>query len=194
MSRISSIAGQWFRIEDDNGIFAWDGMIVLDGRSIAVTRWARIGPRGRWKMVWEAVLPIERGRVVGMKGRGPVDRLYVNELYSGIVNSGVRKNPSYRKVGKVRRNSVAVDYSKDLVEVENSRDGTSAVTLRHYGRSRQYFGLYEWIPDRGRGFDAAFTWHLDERAARADSDEVKMLTDAHARKLNKLAQRATVGL
>ena len=93
MSRVSSIAGQWFRIQAEGGLYSWDGMLVLDGRSIAVSRWTRKTTRGQWKLVWEEVLPIDRGRVVGMSRYGMVDKLYVNELYRGILAS-VRENPS----------------------------------------------------------------------------------------------------
>jgi len=199
MSRRITVDPPWFRVESDNGTLCWDGRVVFGGRAISVAHYARIGPRGQWRIIWERTFPIERGQLAGLRSLGATDKRHVIKLHHAIVYGGkATKNPARRVVSKVkpgksrvRCNSAAEDRSNDLIAVDNAPDGLSAVTMLHYGKSRQYFGLYDWVPNKGRGFQVSFTWHLDEGAARADSGEAARLTSHHAKMLHSLAKKAT---
>lgn len=98
------------------------------------------------------------------------------------------RRPPIRR-GRVRPNGAALSV-QERTAVHDGRDGTSAVTMKKYG-GRQWYGLYEWIPVRGRGFECAFSWHEEERAARVERDDLGMVNGKHADRLDRLALEAT---
>jgi hypothetical protein len=111
--------------------------------------------------------------------------LRVQDMYVAWLEShGVRSNPS-----RVRPNGSAAVALDDRTAVDDGRDGALVVTMRRYG-GKQWFGIAEWIPARGRGFDVAFSYHESERATRMERADAQRLSDALARKLERLAREA----
>ena len=100
-----------------------------------------------------------------------------------------RSNPV--RTGRVRRNGAAL-AAVERTAVEDSRNSTSAVTVRKYG-GRQWYGLYEYIPVRGRGFEMSFSFHEDEAVPRVERDDLNKLDAANARRMERLAKEAVFG-
>jgi hypothetical protein len=135
----------------------------------------------------------EEMRAVGIAGYQKILRMVatLREHSTAIHAKKVARRGVQASTRRPRGNPAAQFAGDDRTEVEESSDGTAAVTMRRYGqRSPQWFGLYEFIPRRGRGLELSFAWHAGDGHVRINRDEVDRLSAEHVSRLERLAARA----